>query len=405
MSTTKVPPKARPSQMFKDKAGTPKSTIDLDDLLEDRVSTSGSDESDQEKHEGEDGEGQKSKEKMGKGRSQDIHIDREEYLQAYKELTHDKNQLKIKNNILHRRLADYYKKRKLEHVLKPLEVSMDLEEKYQQKLFAYEVLKEKEETETVTMMQKLQEVTNLYERREEQAVEKFKALQDHERSTGTGLIYASRGKPIAEKTVQRFMSLQKTKFDTASAMMLRYLRVRNAVSDQEAIIRKLERIGPGLYVAQYEQLRVEKLNYTNKIEEREDELIRNRLRCTEHNQMLAHIREKMHHTTEIIDITECDYGDAEIEYQQAREALNKVKTKRDRLRIITENEIRRAGLITRKLLLRDYQDSIEMVVKLREKKANLEYQIAKYNMELRNARQCIKSEAAAAEEDSFDILF
>ncbi|KAJ2946188.1 hypothetical protein O0L34_g5122 [Tuta absoluta] len=398
MSTTKVPRK-RPSHFFKDKIGTQiKSTINLSELLVDR------DPSSESVDDRDDDEGQKRMEKVGKGLSQHIHIDRDEYLQAYKELTHDKSQLKIRNNILHRRLADYYKKRKLEHVLKPLEVSMDLEEKYQQKLLAYEELKEKEEKETASMRQKIQEVTNLYETKEEKAIEKFKALQDHERNTGSGLIYAGKGKPIADKTVQRFMSLQKTKFDTASAMMLRYLRVRNAVADQEAIIRKLEKIGPGLYVAQYEALRVEKLNYTNKIEEREDELIRNRLRCTEHNQMLAHIREKMHHTTEIIDMTECDYGDAEIEYQQAREALNKVKTRRDRLRIITENEIRRAGLITRKLLLRDYQDSIEMVVKLRDKKENLEHQIEKYNMELRNARQCISSETAC-DEDSFDNIF
>lgn len=39
------------------------------------------------------------------------------------------------------------RKRKLDHVLKPLENSMDLEEKYQQKLFSYEELKEKEERE------------------------------------------------------------------------------------------------------------------------------------------------------------------------------------------------------------------------------------------------------------------
>lgn len=59
--------------------------------------------------------------------------------------------------------------------------------------------------------------------------------------------------------------------------------------------------------------------------ERDDELIKNRMKCTEHNQILAHIREKMNHTDEIIDITEGDLGDAEIEYQRAREDLSTVK--------------------------------------------------------------------------------
>lgn len=49
-------------------------------------------------------------------------------------------------------------------------------------------------------------------------------------------------------------------------MHLKYLRVRNAVAELESIVKKLERIGPGLYVAYYEQLRVDRVNYTNKLE-------------------------------------------------------------------------------------------------------------------------------------------
>lgn len=59
--------------------------------------------------------------------------------------------------------------------------------------------------------------------------------------------------------------------------------------------------------------------------EREDELIKNRGKCTEHNQILAHIREKMHHTDEVIDVAECDLGEAEIEFLRAREDLGQVK--------------------------------------------------------------------------------
>lgn len=63
------------------------------------------------------------------------------------------------------------------------------------------------------------------------------------------------------------------------------------------------------------------------ISEREDELIKNRTKCTEHNQILAHIREKMHHTDEVIDFTECDLGDAEMDFLRAREDLGQVKVR------------------------------------------------------------------------------
>lgn len=38
-----------------------------------------------------------------------ITVNREEYLQAYRDLINEAKQLQVKNNILHRRLAEYYK--------------------------------------------------------------------------------------------------------------------------------------------------------------------------------------------------------------------------------------------------------------------------------------------------------
>ncbi|XP_026317694.1 coiled-coil domain-containing protein 96-like isoform X2 [Hyposmocoma kahamanoa] len=317
-------------------------------------------------------------------------IDRDEYLAAYRDLVFDRMQVQMKNNILHKRLAEYYKKRKLEHVLKPYEGQDDLEEKYHQKLFSYEDLKEKEHREVAEIKAKVNAVQGQYMEQLQKADKKFHDLQTHERNTGTGLIYSKKGKPISDKTVARFLHVQRRKTEQASSMHLKYLRVRNAVAELESIVKKLERIAPGLYVAHYEQLRVDHINYSNKLEERDDELIKNRMKCTEHNQILAHIREKMHHTDEIIDITECDLGDAEIEYQRAREDLSTVKSRRDKLRWSLEAERMKAGLLTRKDLLRDFQDAVDQLAKLKEKKKSLELSISKTCMELRNARKSEK---------------
>ncbi|XP_063824894.1 coiled-coil domain-containing protein 96 isoform X1 [Ostrinia nubilalis] len=325
-----------------------------------------------------------------------ITVDRDEYLQAHRDLTFDFRQIQMKNNILHRRLAEYYKKRKLEHVLKPLEGAVDLEEKYQQKLLSYEELKEKEEREVADIKSKVNAVEAQYAERLENAEKKFDGLQTLERTTGTGLIYSKKGKPIADKTVERFLTLQRRKSEQSSALCLRYIRVRNAVAELEAHVRKLEMLGPGLYVAQYEQLHIDNQNFMTKIEEREDELIRNRAKCTEHNQMLAHIREKMHHTDEVIDFTECDLGDAEIEFLRAREDLGSVKSRRDKLRWSLEGERLKAGLLTRKDLLRDFQDATDEVVCLREKKKQLEAEIAKTTRELRDARRRMQIHHAIA---------
>ncbi|CAG4980071.1 unnamed protein product [Colias eurytheme] len=265
-----------------------------------------------------------------------IAINRDEYLQAYRDLSFDRYQLQLKNNLLHRRLAEYYKKRKLDHVLKPLEGAVDLEEKYQQTLFSYEELKEKEEREMLDIKSKLQAVQVQYGDKLEHAEKSFNTLQHLEKSTGTGLIYSKKGKPIAEKTVERFLTLQRRK---------------------------------RLYVAQYEQLHIDHQNFMTKIEEREDELIKNRAKCTEHNQMLAHIREKMHHTDELERI----WGKLRV---AATNCAGRCKGER-----------MKAGLLTRKDLLRDYQNATDEVGKLRERKDELQNQVKEITRQVRAARK------------------
>lgn len=107
----------------------------------------------------------------------------------------------------------------------------------------------------------------------------------------------------------------------------------------------------------------------------------------------------MHHTDEVIDFSEGDLGDTEMVLLQAREELGTIKVEyynivvllfvfieqfndstyhmcmkcyyyllssffqslRDNLRWSLENEASKAGLLTRKDLLRDYQNSIDEV--------------------------------------------
>lgn len=71
---------------------------------------------------------------------------------------------------------------------------------------------------------------------------------------------------FTRQTVTRFLTLQRRKEEQACALRLRYIRARNAVAELETFVRKLETLGPGLYVAQYEQLYIDYQNFTNKIE-------------------------------------------------------------------------------------------------------------------------------------------
>lgn len=99
-------------------------------------------------------------------------------------------------------------------------------------------------------------------------------------------------------------------------MRLAYIKLRNRVSEKRAQIKSFDYIGPNLHLIDYEQLKVENHSQIDKIEEREEELLKLRIKCSGAIQCLAHVREKsaalevgIISTRENLEDVEMDYID------------------------------------------------------------------------------------------------
>lgn len=73
---------------------------------------------------------------------------------------------------------------------------------------------------------------------------------------------------------------------------LKYIKIRNRVTEKQKAIQAVEKLGEGLRLVDFEQLKIEYRGYADKLEEREDELTKLRAKCDSIFQMLAHLREK-----------------------------------------------------------------------------------------------------------------
>lgn len=62
--------------------------------------------------------------------------------------------------------------------------------------------------------------------------------------------------------------------------------------EKQEAIQQVDTLGTNLRLVDYEQLKVENRGYADKLEERDDELTKLRLKCDEIFQILAHLREK-----------------------------------------------------------------------------------------------------------------
>lgn len=92
---------------------------------------------------------------------------------------------------------------------------------------------------------------------------------------------------------------------------LKYIKIKNLIEEKENQLRAMEYFGEGLHMMDYEQLKIDHQNYTDKIEEKEEELTR--LRGKTHGSVmnLASVREKIYAIEGDIELLERKYFDVE----------------------------------------------------------------------------------------------
>lgn len=100
---------------------------------------------------------------------------------------------------------------------------------------------------------------------------------------------------------ERLIQRQRQKSAEIAEIRLVYIKQRDKVKEIENQLKALETIDGTLHLMDFEQLRMENTTYTDKIEERDEELMRLRERHSHANSVLAHTREKSNVIVEEIE--------------------------------------------------------------------------------------------------------
>lgn len=85
---------------------------------------------------------------------------------------------------------------------------------------------------------------------------------------------------------------QRDKLKEIAHLRLIYIKIRNRVTEKKTALHALDCIGDNLHLIDFEQLKIENQSHTDKIEERDEELVKLRRKCSGAMQCLAHVREK-----------------------------------------------------------------------------------------------------------------
>lgn len=293
---------------------------------------------------------------------QDFDTDRLNLVRQLKEISLKKKLSEMQNRFIRRKLITYFKKKKVNRAFIDGAKSdmADEEARYEDSLQEFNRTCEKEIQ--IDMSQKNIEkhefeIQTQIEILEQKITEYETALTE----IGLTLISAKTGELLSEKFVQNVLTRQKKTRDLLSEQRFEFILTEKHANDTQAKLKKLDDLGDGLCMADFEQMRTELQYLTDKIEERNTDLNRLRAKCDADTQKLANIREKRNVVLLILGDEELENENLNMEQHRLRDILNNLRIEYGQMKKKFDKMSHESGLLNRMILLQDYDATLEKV--------------------------------------------
>nr|XP_008107282.1 PREDICTED: coiled-coil domain-containing protein 96 [Anolis carolinensis] len=175
------------------------------------------------------------------------------------------------------------------------------------------------------------------------------------------------GKQAAKKEVDQIQVREQAKEDEMTEVRLEYINLKHKIQKLEAKLKAQEELAEGLHLIDFEQLKIENQTYNEKIEERNEELLKLRRKITNTVQIISQVKEKLQFVEAENQVQKSQLMAVEALVAQKREILTKTKQARDKLRLDNERLQQKCGLLGHSLLLRDYENKVNAAEALKER--------------------------------------
>uniref|UniRef100_A0A7S0N630 CCDC113/CCDC96 coiled-coil domain-containing protein n=1 Tax=Pyramimonas obovata TaxID=1411642 RepID=A0A7S0N630_9CHLO len=175
------------------------------------------------------------------------------------------------------------------------------------------------------------------------------------------------GKPIPERIIQERMGQELKKEQEVERVRLKNITLRNQMKKLEAHLKAKEELAEGLHLIDFEQLKIENQSLNEKIEERNEELLKLRKKTTTTVQVLTHLKEKLQFVQKENEVLRGDLEELDSQLAGKRDGLNKEKLERDINRAENTRIKASSGIITNPVLLEDIEIQKEKREILQEK--------------------------------------
>ena len=113
------------------------------------------------------------------------------------------------------------------------------------------------------------------------------------RETAQKSVSTHTGKAPANKEIEAYMQRESQKELEVIGVRLENIKLKNQLRKKEQELKAKEELGEGLHMIDFEQLKIENQTYNEKIEERNEELMKLKKKINNTVQILTHVKEKL----------------------------------------------------------------------------------------------------------------
>jgi hypothetical protein len=145
----------------------------------------------------------------------------------------------------------------------------------------------------VTNKKIIEEYQEKLQEKTKEVTEKSEEFWKHKRTIALQAENSRTGKTLPEKFVEQLEANERKKEQEVITVRLENIKLRNKLRRHEQLLRQKEELADGLHLIDFEQLKIENQTYNEKIEERNEELLKLRKKITNVVQVLTHVKEKL----------------------------------------------------------------------------------------------------------------
>jgi len=318
-----------------------------------------------------------------------VEEDKANLAELFKQAQEEKVTFLDLNQVLQKKLGEHLRTAKKADESKDVEKSVtDQEQRYYKCLAQVNELRDELKRLQQQHDKTAMEMKRRLDDKASKAEEIKEAFVEFKREILKGAENSRTSKPIPPKLIASFEKAEEEKDGEVERVRLSNINRRNFLRKLESTLRQKEKLADGLHLIDFEQLKIENQTLNEKIEERNEELLKLRKKTTTTVQVLTHLKEKLQFVQAENQVRKQELSDFEVELTGKRDVLTSVKHERDALRGDNASRRQAKGLVSSEELLIDYEKRRLDTIKKKETIANYQHQyemVTAQTAELRRA--------------------